>query len=49
MEDKSEGPSYLSFELLEKITGNFSEKHKLGSGGYGEVYKVYLPHLILII
>uniref|UniRef100_A0A0D3HNW0 Protein kinase domain-containing protein n=1 Tax=Oryza barthii TaxID=65489 RepID=A0A0D3HNW0_9ORYZ len=43
MEDKSEGPRDISFALLEKITGNFSEKHKLGSGGYGEVYKGVMP------
>jgi len=26
---------------LEIITNNFSEEHKVGSGGYGDVYRVW--------
>jgi hypothetical protein len=29
------------FPTLQEATGNFSEKHKLGEGGFGTVYKVY--------
>jgi hypothetical protein len=35
-------PKDLTFKLLEVITDNFSEEHKIGKGGYGEVYKVSL-------
>lgn len=30
----------LKLQLLEEITNNFSDKHKVGSGGYGNVYRV---------
>jgi hypothetical protein len=29
-------------EFLKRITDDFSEKHIIGSGGYGVVYKVYM-------
>uniref|UniRef100_A0ACD5UZY5 Uncharacterized protein n=1 Tax=Avena sativa TaxID=4498 RepID=A0ACD5UZY5_AVESA len=32
------------FPTLQEATGNFSEKHKLGEGGFGTVYKGNLPH-----
>ncbi|CAL4991703.1 unnamed protein product [Urochloa decumbens] len=32
-------PRDLTFKLLEDITNKFSEEHKVGKGGYGEVYK----------
>nr|ACM17528.1 protein kinase domain containing protein-1 [Oryza australiensis] len=32
-------PTYLTYQLLEEITDGFSEKRKLGKGGYGTVYK----------
>ncbi|CAM0948964.1 unnamed protein product [Alopecurus aequalis] len=32
-------PCDLPFQFLENITNRFSENRKLGSGGYGEVYK----------
>lgn len=30
----------IELELLEKITNKFSEGQKVGSGGYGDVYRV---------
>jgi hypothetical protein len=30
----------VKLELLRKITNNFSEAQKVGSGGYGDVYRV---------
>jgi hypothetical protein len=30
----------LKFHLIENITNDFSEDQKVGSGGYGDVYKV---------
>ncbi|KAM0891672.1 hypothetical protein ACQ4PT_026242 [Festuca glaucescens] len=32
-------PRRLSYDLLKEITDGFSEERKLGSGGYGKVYK----------
>ncbi|KAM0880225.1 hypothetical protein ACQ4PT_033729 [Festuca glaucescens] len=32
----------LTLHLLERITNQFSEEHKVGSGGYGEVYRAVL-------
>ncbi|XP_062198297.1 putative serine/threonine-protein kinase, partial [Phragmites australis] len=32
-------PRDFSFQLLEDITDGFSKEHKVGSGGYGDVYK----------
>lgn len=32
----------FKYSTLENATDNFSEVNKLGIGGYGEVYKVYL-------
>lgn len=41
-------PTDLKFSLLEKITGNFSEEHQIGHGGYGIVYKVRLIFMFSI-
>ncbi|XBI77048.1 hypothetical protein VPH35_070219 [Triticum aestivum] len=41
--DKSVDPVDLPFSLLKAITGNFSEDNKIGSGGFGAVYKGVLP------
>lgn len=30
----------IELDLLEKITNKFSEDRKVGSGGYGNVYRV---------
>ncbi|KAI4985455.1 hypothetical protein ZWY2020_018085 [Hordeum vulgare] len=32
-------PADITFRLLEEITDHFSKKHKVGHGGYGQVYK----------
>ena len=33
---------YYPYELLRRITDNFSEERLLGEGGFGRVYKVRL-------
>ena len=38
--DGREEPSNLPFELLKKITNNFSEEREIGQGGFATVYKV---------
>lgn len=30
----------FTFHLIEEITNKFSDKQKIGEGGYGKVYKV---------
>lgn len=40
LEDESGDPIVLSFSFLKAITGNFSENQRIGSGGFGAVYKV---------
>ena len=35
-------PIFIEYQELEKITDGFSEKRKLGEGGYGKVYWVRL-------
>lgn len=34
----------IELELLEKITNKFSEDQKVGSGGYGDVYRVCMTN-----
>ena len=36
-------PREFSYQELKKATNNFDEKHKLGQGGYGVVYRATLP------
>jgi hypothetical protein len=36
------GDMDIEFHLLETITDKFSDEQKVGSGGYGDVYKVWL-------
>ncbi|KAF3794598.1 U-box domain-containing protein 35 [Nymphaea thermarum] len=38
-----------TIEEIEIATGNFSEKRKIGEGGYGPVYKGYLDHTSVAI
>lgn len=33
-------PRVLEYRLLENITNDFCEENKVGTGGYGTVYKV---------
>lgn len=48
--DPEDAPKIMSLQLLSKITNNFSEERKLGSGTYGEVFKASIPcsHLIYL-
>lgn len=39
LDNASEMPTDLPWQLLEEITNDFSEERKIGSGGYGVVYK----------
>jgi len=36
------GPKKYKYSDLKAATKNFSEKNKLGEGGFGAVYKVHL-------
>jgi hypothetical protein len=42
MDDASAEPLVMPLDLLRRITNNFSEERKLGSGSYGKVYMVRL-------
>jgi hypothetical protein len=41
LQNTSVAPRRFTFSLLKNVTDNFSANSKVGSGGYGEVYKVY--------
>ncbi|EXC36487.1 L-type lectin-domain containing receptor kinase IX.1 [Morus notabilis] len=47
--ERGAGPRRFSYADLASATNNFSEKRKLGQGGFGEVYKGYLNDLDLIV
>lgn len=38
-----------NFNLVRAATNDFSEENKLGRGGFGVVYKVYIPNKILYL
>lgn len=40
LRDRTGEPLSLKLHLLQAITNNFSRENLIGSGGYGEVYKV---------
>ena len=43
LEDPCATPVALPLDFLKHITGDFSKEQELGRGGFGVVYKVYLP------
>ncbi|PPS04972.1 hypothetical protein GOBAR_AA15689 [Gossypium barbadense] len=43
------GPRRFSYLELVSATNNFSEQRKLGEGGFGTVYRGYLPDLDLVV
>lgn len=45
-----QGPNTYNYKDLKSATNNFSEKNKIGEGGFGDVYKVLYTkkfHLVL--
>ncbi|OMP01648.1 hypothetical protein COLO4_11691 [Corchorus olitorius] len=47
--ERGAGPRRFSYSELVTATNNFSEDRKLGEGGFGAVYRGYLPDLDLVI
>ncbi|XVE83031.1 hypothetical protein DITRI_Ditri16bG0054100 [Diplodiscus trichospermus] len=47
--EQGAGPRSFSYKDLESATSNFSERKKLGEGGFGAVYKGYLIDLDIAI
>ncbi|BFG29144.1 hypothetical protein CerSpe_154180 [Prunus speciosa] len=43
--EKGAGPRKFSYSKLAQATSNFSEEKKLGEGGFGGVYKGFIPDL----
>ncbi|KAE8725665.1 L-type lectin-domain containing receptor kinase IX.1 [Hibiscus syriacus] len=47
--EKGAGPRRFSYADLVTATNNFSEGRKLGEGGFGAVYRGYLPDLDMVV
>ncbi|PON32374.1 GPCR kinase [Parasponia andersonii] len=47
--ERGAGPRRFSYSDLASATNNFSNKKKLGQGGFGAVYKGYLKDLDLVV
>ncbi|PON97083.1 Serine/threonine protein kinase [Trema orientale] len=47
--ERGAGPRRFSYSHLASATNNFSNKRKLGQGGFGAVYKGYLKDLDLVV
>ncbi|RCV37127.1 hypothetical protein SETIT_8G038300v2 [Setaria italica] len=47
--DKNIGPSDLPLSLLKAITGDFSEDHRIGEGGFAVVYKGLLANGLVAV
>jgi len=45
--EKGTGPKRFRYSKLATATGNFSNKHKLGEGGFGSVYRGFLKYIDL--
>ena len=43
------GPTNFSYRDLKSATKNFKEENKLGEGGFGDVYKVRILYLHVIM
>ncbi|CAL4905224.1 unnamed protein product [Urochloa decumbens] len=46
-EEAGTGPKQFRYGELAMATGNFSDKHKLGEGGFGSVYRGYIKEMDL--
>ncbi|XVF17402.1 hypothetical protein REPUB_Repub10bG0119100 [Reevesia pubescens] len=47
--EKGAGPRRFPYTDLVSATNNFSEQRKLGEGGFGAVYRGYLPDLDMVV
>ncbi|XP_021274342.1 L-type lectin-domain containing receptor kinase IX.1-like [Herrania umbratica] len=47
--ERRAGPRRFSYSDLVSATNNFSEQRKLGEGGFGAVYRGYLPDLDMVV
>lgn len=43
------GMEDFKLHLIESITDNFADDRIVGSGGYGDVYKVWIMHALCIV
>ncbi|XP_038902262.1 L-type lectin-domain containing receptor kinase IX.1-like [Benincasa hispida] len=47
--ERGAGPRRFSHKLLAMATNNFSKERKLGEGGFGAVYRGYIPNIDLTV